>query len=211
MSKIFKLKYLLPALCIVILLIIGINIRYDAFNNLIEWHRQQVAKEYLSEYGWDVIECTNTDTYEPTGESLLGSQFTSQGIKLIYDVAFHDALLRNHIQLETNSQYTVRWFALSNYLLEDYSFETRLRADVLMYEDDVICAVVTWPGRLQGFQVESYVKSLNPQWHEGSFSCNGFSFKSINPEDYYPVNCTVEKLRAAFNDALCAEAVVPEG
>ena len=174
MSKIFKLKYLLPALCIIVLLIIGINVRYDTFNNLIEWHRQQVAKEYLSEYGWDVIECTNTDTYEPTGESLLGSQFTSQGIKLIYDVAFHDALLRNHIQLETNSQYTVRWFALSNYLLEDYSFETRLRADVLMYEDDVICAVVNWTGRNQGFQVESYVKSLNPQWQEGTFSSNGF-------------------------------------
>lgn len=213
MSKIFKLKYLLPALCIVILLIIGINIRYDAFNNLIEWHRQQVAKEYLSEYGWDAVQCWNsTDvSHGSEREPLLGSHFMSQEIKSLYGAAFHNILLRDHIQLEPNTQYTVRWFALSNYLLEDYSFETRLRADVLMYEDDVICAVVTWPGRLQGFQVESYVKSLNPQWHEGSFSCNGFSFKSINPEDYYPVNCTVEKLRAAFNDALCAEAVVPEG
>ena len=171
MSKIFKLKYLLPALCIIVLLIIGINIRYDAFNNLIEWHRQQVAKEYLSEYGWDAVQCWNsTDvSHGSEREPLLGSHFMSQEIKSLYGAAFHNILLRDHIQLEPNTQYTVRWFSLSNYLLEDYSFETRLRADVLMHEDDVICAVVTWADVLQGFQVRSHVESLGPQWREGSF------------------------------------------
>ena len=86
MSKIFKLKYLLPTLCIIILLIIGINIRYDTFNNLIEWHRQQVAKEYLSEYGWDVIECWNsTDvSHGSAREPLLGSHFMSQRSTIYY-------------------------------------------------------------------------------------------------------------------------------
>lgn len=212
MSKIFKLKYLLPTLCIIILLIIGINIRYDTFNNLIEWHRQQVAKEYLSEYGWDVIECWNsTDvSHGSAREPLLGSHFMSQEIKSLYGAAFHNILLRDHIQLEPNTQYTVRWFSLSNYLLEDYPFETRLRADVLMHEDDVICAVVTWADVLHGFQVKDYVESLGPQWREGSFSCNNFSYNVMDPEDYYPVDWTVEQIRAAFDDALFAEAVIPE-
>lgn len=112
--------------------------------------------------------------------------------------------------MEPNTQYTVRWFSLSNYLLEDYSFETRLRADVLMHEDDVICAVVTWADVLHGFQVKDYVESLGPQWREGSFSCNNFSYNVMDPEDYYPVDWTVEQIRAAFDDALFAEAVIPE-
>ena len=175
------------------------SIKYDFFHNISEWHRQQTAKEYLSEYGWDALQCTkSTDICEPTGEPLLGSHFMSQEIESIYNAAFRNILLKDNIQLDLNSQYTVRWFTLSNYFLEDYPIESTLRANVLMHEDDVICATLTWSDVLQGFQVQSYVKYFDCQW------CGeAFSYDNLNPEHYYPVTWSIEQILSAFNDTLC--------